>query len=74
MNLLSCIFHLGPRLGWRYWRIGRAFRNDPQLARRCAFQYNTEAARAWAKSDRKYAVLLWWFAKEILDRNPPHGR
>lgn len=74
MNLLNCIFHLGPSLGWRYWRLGKDVRKDPTLARRCAFRYNTEAGRAWANGDREYAALLWWFAKEIQERNPPHGR
>lgn len=44
-RLVGCVRSLGPKLGWKYWRIGEKARNHPELI------------TAWATRCRREAII-----------------
>lgn len=44
-QLVRCVWWLGPRIGWRYWKIQRVAHAQPNLLNRWAEACRTEADR-----------------------------
>ncbi len=60
-RLVSCVRSLGPKLGWRYWRIGEQARNHPELITAWATRCRREAIIApepWRSAYLKWAEEL----------------
>lgn len=43
INFISCIFHLGPKLGYKYWKISEAARKRPEITLEIAEGLEREA-------------------------------
>lgn len=62
-RLLRAIWHLGPRLGYRYWKIENRCIKNPELVKRWAHQCRVEAFRipppdCW--DDARFQLLMSW--------------
>ena len=42
-RLVSCVWYLGPRLGWRYWKLQRRAHAEPDMLNYWAFNCRVEA-------------------------------
>lgn len=63
-RLLRAIWHLGPRLGYHYWKIESRCIKNPELVKRWAHACRCEAKRIFTDSndgeDPKYFLLMSW--------------
>lgn len=65
MNLLRCVWYLGPNKGWRYWRITALCRRRPDFALWWAAALDGEALSNEANGVTKYAPAFRAFAADI---------
>lgn len=56
-RLLRAIWHLGPRLGWRYWRIENKCIANPELVLKWAHECRAAAIR---QEDETWWLMLEW--------------
>ena len=64
-ELVSCIWHLGPRKGLRYWRIARLCARVPNFALQWADCLDSEALSHEATGVTQYAPHLRAFASDL---------
>lgn len=63
-RLLRAMWHLGPRFGYRYWKIENECIKDPSLVLRWASRCRLEAGRC-RPSNTLAAITLWKWADEL---------
>lgn len=60
-QLVRCVWYLGPRLGWRYWKIQRIAHAQPDFLGSWAFRCRCEANECeWAGDDDMAEALRGW--------------
>jgi hypothetical protein len=64
-HLLNCIWHLGFKRGFRYWRIGRWCQKDPTLIGRWINKCNKEAGKCRLRGEFETANALEDWANQL---------
>jgi len=59
-RLLRAIWHLGIRLGWRYWKIENRCIENPELVRQWAHSCRCEAVKAIERDSDPFADDAYW--------------